>query len=480
VDKVLKFINDNYSFDLTKTQKLKLSDGKALKEDKILEDLQRIDNLKAYDLIAELASDFNFRKAISDSLESIRLELVANKYQKEVEGVPEEFLPHNVIVGVDKYDNDTYILNKDYEVLDVSADSWRTVFGHKAFVEIPKSFCKLVYDPYNTKKVLNASSSVKVINTCYFPQWRYRNPSEDLALNPLFLKFFEGLFSNRESLEYVCSWYLNALFQRNETALVMVGAKAVGKNIFCSTFNRMVGDTNVSNQANNAYTEKFNGFLKNTRIVVADEVSFKDGSEKNRVKKYFNKMQSIEEKGKDARTIEVFASMVMLSNDVRDLYIEADDRRFSCIDLTDATLPSRMSQDEILQLKEYIDNDEDFPLAFCQYLKRNQAKVFTNALPFKGKIYDKLVLSSLSGVKLAILNRIVDGVADSFTLSEIDFDWEKEYPRRKPSFYYFEEFMTNFRYEGKKLGQIVTARKTLEYTIVPNPDLMVSGFGSKL
>lgn len=470
MQKIIKFLNDNYSFDLTREGGLKLN-GRRASVDKILSKLNDVNTLKRYDLLNEVAGGVDLESALKKSMSRIANDMRAQQYMDKVDGAPPEYLPNNVQLGVDKNKGDAHILNKSFEVLNVHPESWKLVFGAKAYSDLERSFCKLTYNPYSIKKVIDDTKPIKVINTCIHPNWRYRD-DQNVKLDPLFLKFFEGLFATKDSLQYTCSWYLNAIFDRNETALVMVGAKAVGKNIFCSTFNRMVGESNVSNQANNAYTEKFNSFLKNKRIVIADEVSFKDGQEKNRVKKYFNKLQSIEEKGRDAETIEVFVSMVMLSNDVRDLFIEADDRRFSCIDLTDTTLPNRMTQKDIIKLKEYIDYDEDFPLAFYHYLEENKSKDFVNALPFKGKIYDKLVLSSLSGVKLAILNRITEGVSGNFTLGEIDFDWDKEYPRRKPSFYYFEEFMTNFRYNGKKLGQIVVGRRTLDYTIVPNPELV--------
>jgi hypothetical protein len=477
--KVIRFLNDHYSFDLTKTGTLKLAGGKRLNSKAIADKLNDVVLLKRYELLEDVAEGLDLQRAIDSSLSQITNELRSQEYAESMSGVPEEYLPNNILVGVDQRKKDVFVLNKKYEVMPINVDSWKEVLGHKAYGDLDKVFCKLIYNPYTTKKVIDESKPIKVINTCCHPEWRY-SEEEPKKLDPLFLEFFEGFFKTKESLQYTCSWYLNSIYDRNETALVLVGAKAIGKNIFCSTFNRMVGEINVSNQANNAYTEKFNGFLKNKRIVVADEVSFKDGQEKNRVKKYFNKLQSIEEKGRDAETIEVFVSMVMLSNDVRDLYIEADDRRFSCIDLTDKTLPSRMTPKQIIKLKEYIDYDPDFPLAFHKYLEDNKTENFTNALPFKGQIFDKLVLSSLSGVKLAILNKIIEGVTSHFTLGELDFDWDKEFPRRKPSFYYFEEFMTNFMYEGKKLGTITPAKRTLDYIIKPNPDLLVTGFKSEL
>lgn len=467
--KIVKFLNDHYSFDLTKSGALKLEDGKRLNTKVILEKLSNLQTITRYDLLSDIQEGLNLERALTDSLTKIRNDLRNQQYKEISNGIPEEFLPNNIQIGVDQNKKDIYVLNKDFEMLPINVDSWKEVLGAKAYADLDKTFCKLIYNPYTTKKVIDESRPIKVINTCYHPEWRYRDESEDVKLSPLFLKFFTGLFKTKKSMQYVCSWYLNAIFDRNETALVLVGAKAVGKNIFCSTFNRMVGDVNVSNQANNAYSEKFNGFLKNKRIVVADEVSFKDGNEKNRVKKYFNKLQSIEEKGRDAETIEVFVSMVMLSNDVRDLFIEADDRRFSCVDLTSETLPNRLTQKQIIELKDYIDYDKDFPLAFHNFLEENKSKDFVNAIPFKGEIYDKLVLSSLTAYKLAILNKILEGVCDNFTLGEIDFDWDKEYPRRKPSFYSIEEFFTNFRYKGQKLGKIVQANRTLDYIVVPNP-----------
>lgn len=478
IDKLKKFLAENNDFTLSKTGSLKLKNGKRISNKLMLESLTP-DKIPVYDLQDEFFKRLIDETAIAQALDEIQKSLVKQKSDREFDGLPIEYMPENIRIGVDRHSKEVHVLNKEYEKLSIKVEAWKEVFGHKVYNESHKVFCDMKYDPYSLEKV-RGGELVKKINTCVHPSWRYEDFSKTKKLDPLFLEFYTKLFSNKGSMQYTCSWILNSIFNRNETALVMVGGKGVGKNILCSSFNRMVGSSNVSNQANNAYTEKFNGFLKNSRIVIADEVSFKDGDQKNRVKKYFNKIQSIEEKGRDSETIEVFCSLVMLSNDVRDLYIEADDRRFSCVDLSLTTLPERFTPEQINELRNYIEYDKDFPLAFYQFCKANEYANFVNALPYKGDTFDKLVMSSLSEVKTAILDKIVEGCTEGFALKDLNFEWDVKYPRRKPSFYYFEEFMTNFRYEGKKLGTITKSNRTLDYYISVNPELRASGFQSKL
>jgi len=475
------YLSKNFNYKLTQTGNLRYSSGKQIKPDELIKKLSTPEYIKKLSLQKEYFEEgFDLELEVNQSLDAIQKEMLSTRQKEKLpENVSESYLPESVIIGVNAFKKETHILNIKYEKMPMVVDAWKEVFGLKLYAELPKIFCDMRYNPYSMEKVRDGEP-FKYINTCIHPDWRYENPNKKVELSPLFLEFYKGLFANKESMQYTCSWNLNAIFNRNETALVMVGGKGLGKNIICSAYNRMVGDSNVSNQANNAYTEKFNGFLKNKRIVIADEISFKDGDQKNRVKKYFNKIQSIEEKGRDSETIEVFCSLVMLSNDVRDLYIEADDRRFSCVDLSLTTLPERFTPEQINELRNYIEYDKDFPLAFYQFCKANEYVNFVNALPYKGDTFDKLVLSSLSEVKTAILDTIVGGVTEGFALKDIDFDWDKKYPRRKPSFYYFEEFITNFRYEGKKLGTITKSNRTLDYYISVNPELRASGFTSKL
>lgn len=482
MEELKKCLIDLYPFKLTTTGTLRNQDNTKLRIKEIIQEINSFNTVSKYNLQNFHAKTKNIELDVQKALDEIRNDMLYSQEVKATEGVATEFLPDNVILGIDAYKDAQHILNKELEPQPVLVESWKKFFGLKIFSELDKVFCTMTYNPYSLDKVLGSDGLVKCINTCIHPDWRYQDQKEKKELHPLFLKYIRDLFKNEESFRYTMSWYKNAIFNRNETALVMVGAKAVGKNIFCSTFNRMVGPMNVSNQANNAYQEKFNGFLKNTRVVVADEVSFKSSSEKNRVKKYFNTIQSIETKGKDSETIEVFCSMVMLSNDVHDLFIESDDRRFSCVDLTDVPLPKRMTPKEISELRQYIDYDPDFPLAFYQFIEAYQYKDFVNALPYKGEIFSKLVYSSMSEFNLAIIDKIVKKeCTQGFELGELDIDWEEfDKKRHKPRFDTLSQFLDTFTYKGEKLGTIVKSNRFKKYYVEVNPKFRATGFKSEL
>ncbi len=463
---LIAYLEDTYDISLSKSGNIKLNNSIHYKVSTIVTQMSTYQVAKKYGLENILESS-DIEIQVNKAIREIAKDIERKKYDAiNNKGAP-EFQPSAVVLGIDALRGDTYILNKDLERLGVNVDAWKIFYGSEAYGSLDKILCHLKYRPLSLSKVLGSEGEIKIINTCVHPKWRYENLSEPKELKPIFKRFLTDFFATPESLSYSMSWIKTALLDRNETALVMVGAKGIGKNIFCSIFNRLFGSINVSNQANNAYQEKFNGFLKDTRIVIADEVSFKDGAEKNRVKKYFNRIQSVETKGKDAESIEVHASMVMLSNNVRDLFIEADDRRFSCVDLTETPLLKSMTSEEIQELASYIESDSDFPIAFYQFMEQNLDESFVNAIPFKGATYQELVISSLTGIQRAIHDKATSGeVVKGFHLKDIDFDWSQL--KRKPSLTYFKDFLKNHTVEGERLGVIVSANRTEEYYIEVN------------
>jgi len=57
-------------------------------------------------------------------------------------------------------------------------------------------------------------------------------------------KFFDHLFIDQESLDYVLDWMYHLITARNEVALVVNGAKGVGKGLLGSILQGLVGVTN--------------------------------------------------------------------------------------------------------------------------------------------------------------------------------------------------------------------------------------------
>lgn len=328
----------------------------------------------------------------------------------------------------------------------------------------------LKYNPYTLEKFIEKKDkgySYLQLNTCVQPDWRYR--SDKIGISPIFKEFYEGLFSNRESLEYASAWIYEAIYGRNATYLVLNGRKGIGKNILATACSKMVGIRNYTEAPRSALSKEFNTYLKDKRLVLMDEISFRDNKEKDKLKSYLNTFQAVEGKGKDAKMIELYCSILLSSNTDKDCNIEPDDRRFSVMDLTETPLLKRFGEDKVTELTEYIES-EDFPLAFNSYLEETKLKDYNPNKPFIGETFKRLCLSSLKVWQIAIYEAITSKDRSRYCIKDLMTpDNERLFPSR---FNDYANFLDNFTVDGKYLGHIEREQSVKTSVIIPSKDFL--------
>lgn len=228
-----------------------------------------------------------------------------------------------------------------------------------------------VYNPYSLlpiRKVLVDGIEVSEINLYVPPAWRH------LAEPPVLPKELETLFCHlfpvKAARDYALRWVVNAILRRNDTYLVLNGAKGVGKGVFCEVIKALVGRDNYSEAPTGFFDSNFSSVLENKRVVVFDELKV-DKDAHTKLKRIINKFQNIEKKGIDASNAqEIFNSYVIMNNDISDMYLEVDDRRFSLPELGDKNLLTVMSEEEVRELIGKLE-DENYVSAVGHWLLAN-------------------------------------------------------------------------------------------------------------
>jgi len=189
------------------------------------------------------------------------------------------------------------------------------------------------FDPYclelETRKFVGTLGiEVIAINTYCPPKWRFVKASPNYG--GIIKQLMENLIPLEEEREYVFDWLRQAIVGRNETVLVLVGDRGVGKTLFSKLLFSLVGEQYSAIAKRETLTEKFNSVLKNARAVAFEETGMEGDPESiERMKAFCNSKLSIEAKGENAFTANNYASMIMSLNGNSRLGVKPQERRFS-------------------------------------------------------------------------------------------------------------------------------------------------------
>lgn len=327
---------------------------------------------------------------------------------------------------------------------------------------------RIEFNPYSPKplefKEDAYGRSCNFLNTYNKPSWQY---SENIGVDkggeykpsPLFFDFMAHLIPDSGCREFVFDWLHYALTDRCETYLVLNGAKGIGKNLFSEHLCKpLMGPANHKIAQPSALTSDFNAILEDSRMIVFDEFKV-DSSEKiNKLKRYVNEEQMIEKKGIDvAATTKTYNSFIISNNDMTDMKISWDDRRFSVIDLTKVKLRDAWKEKDIDALIALFENDDN--MRDIGYWLMYREPKYSKFDAWKGKHFYDLCYSSFTEWQKVIID-----LAASNTLNDISAaDVKREYRKRTeasrlPSFVKVRDFIENYRHEGQhRLGTLVAS-----------------------
>lgn len=275
---------------------------------------------------------------------------------------------------IDIRTGEKFLLDSDtHKISEIHYDVYLTKMDKDARALINVSIVPVsrVYNPYSLlpiKKVEVDRIEVSEINLYTPPSWRH------LPKPPVLPKELETLFGHlfpvKAARDYALRWVVNAILRRNDTYLCLNGAKGVGKGVFCEVVKALVGRDNYSEAPTGFFDSNFSSVLENKRVVVFDELKV-DKDAHTKLKRIINKFQNIEKKGIDASNAqEIFNSYIIMNNDISDMYLEVDDRRFSLPELGDKNLLTVMGEEEVRELVSNLE-DENYVSGVGHWLLAN-------------------------------------------------------------------------------------------------------------
>lgn len=324
---------------------------------------------------------------------------------------------------------------------------------------------RIEFNPYQPKPIDfrpdQYGRPCNFLNTYKKPEWqedREITAGEAMGCKPpaIFTDFMLHLFPDKECRTFVLDWLHFALTDRCETYLVLNGAKGIGKNLFSENLCKPLMGTNNHKVAQpSALTSDFNALLKDSRMIVFDEFRVDSAEKVNKLKRYVNEEQMIEQKGKDVdATQKTFNSFIISNNDMADMKIAWDDRRFSVADLTKVKLREAWPKEKIDQ---FLDMCKDMVMMKqLGYWLMYRKPRYTKFDDYKGKHFYALCYSSFSEWQKVLVDLAVSRQYKELT----NADLKKEYRKRTegtrlPSYVKIKDFVENYRHEGEfSLGEV--------------------------
>ncbi len=293
------------------------------------------------------------------------------------------------------------------------------------------------------------------LNTYRKPEWQEdreitKVEATDCQPPQIFVDFMVHLFPEKECRTFVLDWLHYALTDRCETYLVLNGKKGIGKNLFSENFCKpLMGVNNHKVAQPSALTSDFNAILKDSRMIVFDEFRVDTPEKVNKLKRYVNEEQMIERKGVDVdATQKTFNSFIISNNDMADMKISWDDRRFSVGDLTEKKLRDVWDDKKV---NEFLDMCNNMTLMKrVGYWLMYRVPQYTKFDAYKGKHFYALCYTSFSEWQKVIVDMATSKMYKEVT----NIDLKKEYRKRTeasrlPSYTRIKDFIDNYRHDGQ-------------------------------
>ena len=374
------------------------------------------------------------------------------------------------------------------KISDISYDTYEEIVKHSSLeAEAAKELLRLelaniTYDPYNLENMYHDESdsrSIVVINEYNPPAWRAIPATEELECPTEIAEFMTFLIPDKECRRFTFNWLKQAVLSRNETYLVLNGAKGIGKtNIFGAILEALVGTENFFLAPKGIFESNFNGFLSENRVILFDELTARDEKELSVLKKYANAMQTVEKKGLDiGKSIKTFNSYIICNNNVNDIRLAPDDRRFSVIDMTETTLNSVKTEEETRKFLNKLKDNPAYVASFGHWLLNREYPQYNEFSVWKGPRFYKMVEASLTTVERILVSKILSKSMDSYKFSDIlvlakeeGLDKRAKFSKQK-----VEQFLQNYLHEGKyRLGSVKGEGKLM--TVIPAKEFLPASF----
>lgn len=326
------------------------------------------------------------------------------------------------------------------------------------------------FNPYNDfeRRIILQEGQKVVEFNCYTPPaWRCNDEGRlDLEIEKrytkpfppkIFEEFMEHLVPKADHRRFVIHWMHQAIFSRNETYLVLNGKKGAGKNLLCNLLGKLAGEDYYRDANQRFFEAGFNSVLDRARLILLDELKVENAKMQDRLKKYINKGQNIERKGIDAdKTIETFNSYIINNNEISDMFLVWDDRRFSVPDLNGTRLLDVWSQEKVDQFVEMFENDIEFQRQLGFWLKQYGKKEDIGKFQWvSGERYWRIVHNSLPEWQKVIVDEILTCSKAEYSVADLKQTYKRRVDAQKFPFktQKIADFLDSYRHRGRhKLG----------------------------
>jgi hypothetical protein len=332
------------------------------------------------------------------------------------------------------------------------------------------------FNPYRPEQIYmgtyNDEQECTHLNTYRKPDWQLARKLSDKEatdyskLPKIIDDFFSHLFPNARCKEFTYDWFHYALSSRNETYLVMNGAKGLGKNILSNMIGSSLVGANNHKIAHKGALDRFNVILTECRMIVFDEFKIVDDEAINTLKRFANADQMIERKTIDTnKTEKTYNSYIICNNAVTDMRIEWDDRRFSVLDLSDKKLNDAWSKEKIDELVAICENPNSKEMiAFGYWLLYRKPVVMVNEFTmYQGDHFYKLCYTSFPEWAKMLIDEITTNPRPYYEESDLRMMIKERTngQQRLPAKARIEDFLKNYKHLGENyLGTIERDERT--------------------
>ena len=222
------------------------------------------------------------------------------------------------------------LVTKDFRYTNISPDVYKGYMndlkGWREMMSVAPA-AKLVYQPKNFTPVEHGVEYHKV-NSYIPPKWTEVKEVSD-EIDPLLIEYFKDAIPDKADRKYVFGWMKQAVFERNKVFLCLIGRQGCGKSFLANLLKYCVGVENNSAIRPQDLNARFNSFIKDKRLIFADEYQCRNKAERDNLKRISNETLAVEAKGADHQTITNHSSFILANNYNESVAIEPRDRVFS-------------------------------------------------------------------------------------------------------------------------------------------------------
>lgn len=287
---------------------------------------------------------------------------------------------------------------------------------------------KLLYLPWQTDEERQKRSytlvemdginqRVELLNTFEQSPWQKSGgllPESKAQLPKAFREFFDHLFKDEESKQAVFAWMYRMIFgedgSSNEVALVLNGAKGIGKNMFADICKGLVGSTNFRTAKRSIMNSDFNLDLKDCLCFFLDEIPVKTQEQCSKFRAYMNDELQLEGKGLESKEYKTYKSFVLNNNPPHEVKVAWDDRRYSVPDLTHNMLNRRWPVKKVAIFDKYIKQFDGLHYRhFASWLYYNaDTETYPITYCHKGERFAQMVMASLTPWQATLRRELMD------------------------------------------------------------------------